>query len=204
METTTSEAEMPLMCRMRLSIASSKCCRYVCGNISLSWPAGFQHVFGIDVYSPMCPQMSNEALEHPVAHVITGCIWPGWSDFQISFCLFYTHGCKYMPYKLEWSTWLVSIGDGLFHCGLIHEMTLEWDVWWKTIYKNGSLQKIYLFQFIISMSAYDVDLASLCLNMCQQCTVLILRRYLCPSALFLPERTSQTWENTYLIMFQHS
>ena len=51
------------------------------------------------------------------------------------------------------------------------------------------------------MSAYNVYLASLCINICQQCTVLILRRYLCPTALFLLEETSETSPNIYLIMF---
>src|SRR5271168_1117273 len=64
--------QMHLICRMRLSIASSKCCRYVCRNIRPSWPAGLQQVFGIDVHSPTCPQISAKTLEWPVAHVITG------------------------------------------------------------------------------------------------------------------------------------
>src|ERR1700678_993975 len=80
--------QMHLICRMRLSIASSKCCRYVCRNIRPSWPAGLQQVFGIDVHSPTCPQISAETLERPVAHVITGCIWPGRSDVNIRFRLY--------------------------------------------------------------------------------------------------------------------
>jgi hypothetical protein len=85
----TEMPQMHLICRIRrLSIASSKCCRYVCRNIQPSWPAGLQQVFGIYVHSPTCPQISAETLERPVAHVITGCIWPGRSDINIRFRLY--------------------------------------------------------------------------------------------------------------------
>jgi len=80
--------QMYLICWMRLHIAISKCCKYVCRNIRPSWPAGLQQVFGIDVHSPTCPQISAETLERPVAHVITGCIWPARSDINIRFCLY--------------------------------------------------------------------------------------------------------------------
>jgi hypothetical protein len=84
----TETPQMHLICRMRLSIASSKCCSYVCRNIRPGWPAGLQQVFGIDVHSPTCPQISAETHERPVAHVITGCIWPGRSDVNIRFRLY--------------------------------------------------------------------------------------------------------------------
>ena len=37
---------------------------------------------------------------------------------------------------------------------------------------------------------------------CQQCTILILRRYLCSSALFILGTTSEISPNIYLIMFR--
>ena len=49
------------------------------------------------------------------------------------------------------------------------------------------------------MSGYNIDVASSYLNICQQSTVLILMRYLCSTALFFLERTSEISLNIYLI-----